>query len=216
MIKSGGALAVILVAIAVGNITAPARADTSSMTPLSQSVIWGSRKAYSDGEPMIQTAHIIEKIRARVIQQVQSNWSPPCIDGSSHKVVLNFRFSKDGNAVDVRVARSSGYAALDKAAIHALEQSADFDGCVAPFAFLFSVYGESTFEVVFDAAGSFNSPVQLKQIHALPVVKDDDISLDLSDDELAAAQSGVGQIKGHVVHAKPARRHTTSAASNAY
>lgn len=206
MIKSRGvALVVVLTALAVCNFAAVARADTL-MAPLSQSVKCGAQKAYRDGEPMIKTAHIIEKIRARVIQQVQSNWSPPCIDGSSHKVVLNFRFSKDGNAVDVRVARSSGYAALDKAAIHALEQSTDCDGCVAPFAFLFSVYGESTFEVVFDAARNFQSPVELRQIQALPVVKEDDISLDLSDDELVAAQPGQGQIMGRVVHAKPPRR----------
>ncbi len=163
---------------------------------------------------MIKTANLIEKFRARVIKQVQSNWSPPCIDGRSHKVVLNFRFSKDGKASDVRVARSSGHRASDEAAISALEHSADFDGCVAPFAFLFSVYGESTFEVVFDAAGNFQSPVELRQIQALPVVKDDDISLDLSDDELAAAQLGQGQVKGRVVHAKPGLQPAMSATTN--
>ena len=65
-------------------------------------------------------------------RRIKANWDPPRGD-ESKRVVLLFTIAKDGRLLNVKVIKSSGVQAADRAALHAVELTAPFRPLPADF-----------------------------------------------------------------------------------
>ena len=74
-------------------------------------------------------------------RRIKMNWDPPK-GNESKRVVLLFSIAKDGRLLGVKVYKSSGLQAADKAAINAVEMT-------APFKPLPSEYKRSSVDIQF-------------------------------------------------------------------
>ena len=65
-------------------------------------------------------------------RRIKMNWDPPK-GNESKRVVLLFRIAKDGRLLSCQVSKSSGLAAADNAAMHAVKLTAPFRPLPANF-----------------------------------------------------------------------------------